>query len=323
MKEIGGFFELQLPSGLGFHNDAVAVNSGRNAFRCFLRSVRPEKVFLPFYICDSILEPLEAEGIKYQFYPLDDTMAPVPEWEQSPHDWVLVVNYFGLHNALVRKLTACWRNVVVDNVQAFFCPPEPEIPTFYSPRKFFGVPDGGYIYGIDLNDDLEVDFSCTRASHLLKRLDGMTTEGYADFRENEKSISDLPPRLMSPLTEALLKSVDYSAVARRRSDNFHYLHQRLYSINDLSLPTGKQFGPLAYPFMSSQKGLRDYLLAHKIYIPAYWKEAADRTGKDSAEARWFANLLPLPIDQRYDFEDMERIVQIITAFMNIKGVSGE
>jgi len=36
-------------------------------------------IFLPEYICDVVLHPLDQLGIKYQFYTLDDTLTP--RWE--------------------------------------------------------------------------------------------------------------------------------------------------------------------------------------------------------------------------------------------------
>ena len=36
MKELGGYFELELPKKTEFHKDAVRLNSGRNALEYIL-----------------------------------------------------------------------------------------------------------------------------------------------------------------------------------------------------------------------------------------------------------------------------------------------
>ena len=66
---------------------------------------------------------------------------------------------------------ALWKQLIVDNTQAF-CFSDRGVDTFYSARKFFGVPDGAYLYTDKfLNVELEQDVSCQRCEHLLRRID--------------------------------------------------------------------------------------------------------------------------------------------------------
>lgn len=66
MKEIGGYFELELPKKLEYHRDLIKLNSGRNAFKYILEVIKPKKVYIPNYICNSIIEPLEEVLIDYE-----------------------------------------------------------------------------------------------------------------------------------------------------------------------------------------------------------------------------------------------------------------
>ena len=43
-KPIGGYFELELPKRLGFHAEAMALNSGRFCFEYLLRCRKYNKV---------------------------------------------------------------------------------------------------------------------------------------------------------------------------------------------------------------------------------------------------------------------------------------
>ena len=53
------------------------------------------------------------------------------------------------------------------------------------------------------------------------------------------------------------------------------------------------------------------LIANKVFVAKYWPNVDEWAGKDALET-WMANyILPLPIDQRYGKEDMERIIQIL------------
>ena len=63
------------------------------------------------------------------------------------------------------------------------------IASVYSPRKFFGVSDGGIVYcNKKLDVDFERDYSWNRFSHLLKRADVNSNFGYSDFNKNEETL---------------------------------------------------------------------------------------------------------------------------------------
>lgn len=64
MKTIGGYFELECePSLITNHfpqDDGLLLNSGTNSFEYILRILGDiKRVYLPYYICDSLIEPLK------------------------------------------------------------------------------------------------------------------------------------------------------------------------------------------------------------------------------------------------------------------------
>jgi hypothetical protein len=85
-------------------------------------------------------------------------------------------------------------------------------------------------------------------------------------------------------------------------------------MNALSIDIKSLNVPMAYPFLFSKKGLKEFLIYNKIYVPTYWKEVCSRVDRKSVEYRLTKNLLPLPIDQRYGMEDMKRICSTIKGF---------
>ena len=55
-------------------------------------------------------------------------------------------------------------------LKAFYQYPVNGVDTLYTCRKYFGVPDGGYLYtDTKLNDDLEIDISYERMEYILGR----------------------------------------------------------------------------------------------------------------------------------------------------------
>ena len=63
---IGGYFELELPHGQEFHSKAIALNSGRFCFEYLLKCRKSKKVYIPYYTCDSVIEPVIKLGIDYE-----------------------------------------------------------------------------------------------------------------------------------------------------------------------------------------------------------------------------------------------------------------
>ena len=81
MKPIGGFLPLELPPPAApYHVDAAALASGRACWHAILRSCRPSRVLVPFYVCDAVLQPLYATGTSFTFYPITDAFAPDGGW---------------------------------------------------------------------------------------------------------------------------------------------------------------------------------------------------------------------------------------------------
>lgn len=310
-KAIGGYFRIETKSGISYHENGMALNSGRNCLKYILEEREYSHIYLPFYTCDSILEPLKELNIDYEFYSIDKSMELIKVPKIIKGSALLYINYFGLKSDYIKRLAGSVHNLIVDAVQAFFMKAIPGIDTFYSPRKFFGVPDGGYVYSEKiLSKNLPEDFSVDRFSHLLLRADQGAEDGYEDFVHNEKSFSWEPIRKMSKLTKLLMDSIDYEFCLKKRNENFRYLHEHLKEENEIKwIEPASLNGPMVYPFLSNKNGLREKLIKNRVYIATYWPNLFDLTEKNSFEFQLYENLLPLPIDQRYGKEEMEFIIE--------------
>lgn len=315
-RPIGGYFELELPKTGKFpYPDAFKYQSARAAFLALLRARMPKRVWLPKYICDAMLAPLQTAKIECILYELDSKLAVSGEVQLGADDLLVYVNYFGLHNKNVGDLLKRFppHQIVLDYSQSFFEPPaEAALATLYSPRKFFGVPDGGLLAGKLAGTPVpEQDAgSLGRSAHLLKRLAGSPEDGYADYQHAEETLSDCEPKRMSKLTERILGTVDFDGVRNARHENFMHLHRELGSINPFEIDVAEAAAPLCYPFMTNDPALRQRMIANRIFVPTYWADALARVG-DKWSERMVSNLLPLPVDQRYTREDMQRIVSVI------------
>ena len=312
MKTIGGFLPLEIPEAPRrerCHAGAAALSSGRGCFHQILRTVRPRRVLLPFYICDALLAPLAAAGTPHEFYAIDEAFEPAAPLDPADGELAVVVNYFGvLSDASARESARLGARGAVDDTQAFFRRGSSDRWSFNSARKFFGVPDGAFLYGpFDGAGDLPPSESGD-CDHLVARL-GDDARAWDLFKAHERRI-DVEPRRISAASARLLAAVDMECARRRREANFLFLHESLGADNAVALPLAGAAagGPMCYPFLARAEVDRDRLARDGVFVPALWPEVAARGGGEFAWERQVARrLLPLPIDHRYGAAEMETL----------------
>lgn len=313
-KSIGGYFELELSNvSKEFHSDAICLNTARNAFEYILKAKKIKKLFLPYFTCDVLLQPLHKLKLPYQFYSINENLEPIFDFtDLMDGDAFLYTNYFGLKDNYVKKLSLMSERLIIDNAQSFYSMPLKKVPTFYSARKFFGVADGAYLYNVKkIEQPTEQDVSFERMKHLLVRKDVSAEAGYSIFSENDKSLQDQSIKIMSKLTQNILKTIDYEFTANKRIENFLYLHKALNSSNQFTLVLEEGSVPMVYPYWNKDKKLKKVLLENKIYTASYWPNVLEWCDKNSLEYQLANEVIYLPIDQRYTNKEMELIVKVI------------
>jgi hypothetical protein len=316
MTAIGGFLPLEIAAaGDGvYHSGAVALASGRACWHVILRTCRPSRVLLPFYVCDAVLQPVAATGTPFEFYAINDAFQPDGDCEAAAGELMLVVNYFGVLSPFVEaRADADASRVVVDDTQAFFRRGRPDAWSFNSARKFFGVPDGGFLYGPATGADRLPPVDGTDCEHLLTRLSGDDERAWDQFRKHEERIG-IEPRAMSVVSTRLLGAADLDRARRRRQTNFETVHRLLGPLNRVKLSLGDVAaeGPMCYPFLPPADVDRAALGRLGVFVPTLWPEVPNRTIPGFEWERDVARrLLPLPIDHRYGPGDMEKVCQAL------------
>ena len=313
MEAIGGYFSLELPQREEYHKNAIRLNTGRNCLEYILRVRGYKKVYVPYYTCEAVMEPINKLGIPYEFYHIDIHFEIRDRFTLKEGEAFLYTNYFGLKQRYVEQLAEKVGNrLIVDNTQAFYATPIPGIDTFYTCRKFFGVPDGAYLYcDKELDEDIEQDYSYDRVAHLVKRIDLSAEEGFKDFRRVDDGLDNQPIRKMSKLTLRVMQGIDYEFAAKCRRSNYQMLQEALGKENNLELHLEDDAIPMVYPYLVPVEGLREILIENKIFVARYWPNVLNWATKDDMEYLLAYQMQSLPIDQRYGEEKMKRIIDII------------
>lgn len=317
IKPIGGYFEWEFPANNESfpHSDGVLLNSGRHSLEYILKSLGEiNHLWIPYYTCDVVLQPIEHLGVPYSFYRINKDFTLAEEIVLAEGEYLIYTNYFGFMDEYCKELAARYGSkLILDNAQAFYAPHIEGINTFYSPRKFVGVPDGGIACtNHPISIELEHDLSYSRCAHLLKRHELTPMDGYDDFKKSSHQIANSPLSKMSSLTQKMLASLDYVAIMERRTTNFTFLHAHLAESNDLHIPHIDSFAcPLVYPYYIKDSELREGLIINQVFVATYWPNVLDWCEEGDVEYELCKNIIPIPIDQRYDEKDMKRILEQI------------
>ena len=235
-QEIGGFIGLELQKGKHFHKNAILLNSARNALRYVIRAYNIQKIHAPYYTCPVVWDAIKAESCKIIPYQINEHFMPKVEFDEN--DFILYTNYFGICAKQIKNLAKIYKNLIIDNAMSFFTP-HFGLASFYSPRKFFGVADGGILLcDKKLDEKFAKDTSYQRFSHLIKRVDISSNFAYEDFNQNNDSLNDEPIKEMSNLTDKMLQNCDYTHAKEKRMSNFSYLAKELDGINLLKFEGG-------------------------------------------------------------------------------------
>ena len=313
IDSVGGYFQLEISShSKEYHNNLQRFNLARNALKHVLLKKNFAKIYLPYYTCKVVIDCLRDIDIELSFYSINHLLEIKAPLSLKEKDVLLYINYFGIKDHYISKIDKIYSNLIIDNSQSFYSKPLAGRDTFYSSRKFFGVPDGAYLAtDLPIDPHLELDVSYNRCSHLLKRWDLGAEMGFSDFKNNEKSLNRLPIKKMSSLTRNILGNIDYDFVFSRRRENFFYLDKYLKNLNKLQLDTRFIQAPMVYPFLTEDKALRNKFLQNSIYVAKYWPDVFERCPDDSIEYYLAENILPLPMDHRYTILELDKVLSLI------------
>jgi len=323
-REIGSFLELDLRKGeeyFGGENDIARLNSARAGIYHACRLLGCSSVLIPYYLCPSVNSFLTVHKINVEFYFINEDFEP-REVVQKSGQAFLLVNYFGIlsYDRMI-SLASRFKNVIIDNSAGFFFKPLNNLYSIYSPRKFFGVPDGGYVLGPEaerMTSEYDQDRSSDTSLFLLKRIEYGLTATYHERMINEERINKSGVLRMSILTNAILNNIDYVSIRQRRSENYLLAHEQLKSINlidPLSICDDASV-PMVYPLVLKDDLMTEKLKENNIYVGRLWKHVLGQVNESSFEALLSKYLVPVPIDQRYCSEEIISICKCISNLKN-------
>lgn len=338
--EYGGYLPLETEGGRerffeADEKDILRTNCAKAALHWALILRGVKKLYTPYYMCRSVTDLLRNSEIELSFYSLQGNL--MPDLEAVEEDaWVLLVNYFGIMEENIADLADKYPHVIIDNSHALFAEPvlKGDTCNIYSCRKFLGVPDGGYLIARGAGS-VELE-PCLVKRHFSYLVDSFEDDMNSAYRKKLDSDLYLARNMqgMSLLTQAMLPGISLDRVRQIRMDNFARLQSILGDTNAIKFPE-ETYPAYLYPYLpenyvpapqedevrrrrhkNQNSPLKKALLKEKIYIPTLWKELLNDQFRGTLEYRLSSETIFLPIDQRYDKEDMDYLAGRVTALMN-------
>lgn len=348
IHRIGGEFELNC-ADLEFDTGANPVlpsfgapqetwlDTGRSALAVIARhlahTAAESTVWLPAYCCESIAAPFLRKSLPVRFYSVGERLDRI-DADPSQGDTLLFIHYFGCRNRIalhrIEEFHAGSIRLIEDCVQAALTT---GIGThgdhaLTSLRKLLPQTDGAMLAS---RETIAIDAEPADEAFVSARVVGKLQRGAAArpeaflplFERSEERLADDLPRTMSWISRQLLGHTDLSIVAARRVANFQSLSQGLVDIAPCigivpflpHLDVGEV--PLGFPIVvggGKRDALRAHLAARGIFCPIHWDLSHLRSAAFAEERILSASMLTLPIDQRYDENDMSIILVSLSNF---------
>jgi dTDP-4-amino-4,6-dideoxygalactose transaminase len=295
-----------------------------------LRQLKPRCLWLPSYLCPSLLAAAAHAETRIEFYDVGDQLI-------GPHtlalnqveegDGVLLIEYFGMpvDPGAVEHVRSRQAWSLLDASQSLLSAYD-RIADFilFSCHKFVGVPDGGVLAALGLRSLASPQLSAPpadwwniawKARFLRRAFDmGGTDRSWFDLFQQGEANGPLEPHAMSSVSrELLVGSFDYPEIARRRRSNYKCLAARLPELALFpSLPSGTC--PIGFPLRLSRRDeVRNRLFEKQIFAPVHWSLEGSVPEQFAASHALSAEVMTLPCDQRYSEADMEWMADCVLA----------
>ena len=336
------------PEWINVWGNNILTSSGRGAISLMLKQLKDKviskTVLLPVYTCESVIMPFIKGGYTCCFYDIDYDLKPNTEsmkkYVKSDIGIFLHMGYFGfstndnLHGC-ISYLKKKGTIIVEDVTHTLFSQYERYTENDYyiaSLRKWIGVPSGGFLASKD-NDvqcclDEQSVFSSIREEALLLKGDYIKSNNQelkqkflSIFNKAENILyDDLKPYTIDDTSNSIINEVDIRELIIKRKENFIFLLKALEDTEGIEPVFSKisdNICPLFFPVYlgKERERFRKFLIDESIYCPVHWLIPEQMNISNySLSKKIYDSILSIPCDQRYDVEDMKRIVSVINNY---------
>ena len=293
------------------------------------RTAAVKRVGVPSWCCSCMIQPFLDAGLTVVFYPV------YPDAENrltcdyaavSDCDVTLVLSYFGYTRLNVTGLPG--GILIRDLTHSLFCRKYDDADYYFgSLRKWAGFWTGGYAWknGSWLADEavepVDAGYLRLRKDAMERKLDYLTGAAHSkDYLDQFEAAEDFLDQcgIMGSCVRDIqcARELDAAYLKKRRTENARILLEGLQELAlfpEIQKDDCPMFVPILLPDRQTRDGLRRHLISREIYCPVHWPISQLHVLGEK-EKVLYDRSLSIVCDQRYDEQDMMRILEAIKAF---------
>jgi hypothetical protein len=324
MIEVGSDFYLNFLSEYKFkdfyyYDKSIFFPNIRCILRRLVNKNNNSKYLLPNYLCDSIMNNFL--NTNYSFFKLDNNLnidyAYLRELINiNKYDFIYIINYFGKHDKNIdeiiklcneKKITIIedfTHNLFSKNLYGNIC-----ICSF---RKILSVPFGAIMIN---NSNIKTDNNTSLSNYInyfwfyfIKTFAMTLKKSYylkfiwrplLIYTNKNTDLLDIHNDLLSNF---FFKHTYNPNIVNIRKNNYRYLHENLTNYTYINNNDLYFFYILKFNDKKTRDFIKKKLINRNIYCCIHWQNQYSKIHE---------TILSIPIDQRYNIDDMKRIVETI------------
>lgn len=327
-------------------SDYVWLSTCRSAIEFVIQTIEQRNpdvkkvACLPAFTCHTVFEPFVKANYKIVTFPLDKSLTSdaqeilkiVKEVEPGI---ILFHRYFGFNTLpSIDIVLPAFREknimVIEDCTQSMYSSFGRMDADYFvgSIRKWCGVPDGGFavcrngvFIGKPTSSDVVLERvkreACEMKYRYLFLYNGDKDKYLTRYKEAEDILNNQEQTyLISELSKIVQSNLNVHQMRIKRRSNYQTL-LRIFKDIDGVTPVFEQVEndvvPLYFPvFCDNREKVQSLLVKNDVYAPVVWPK--DKGCPDVCDnANYvYEHLLCIPVDQRYDINDMERVGTIMS-----------
>ena len=350
MREFGSEHSLMaLPDGYfksleEFAKECTYLRSGREALLYVSLNCKPKGkipiILFPAYCCWSMSAPFEKLGWQVIYYRLNENLSVNLNYlkellkEMKP-DAILTMNFYGIAStdktiAIVKKIYP--KCVAIEDfshctfsIKGIF---NKEVDYYVSSiRKSIGICDGAVVLSrskMDKNFINPADsyFCNVRYEAQLEKSRYTFTKNQENkkafinnFYKGEDILNHFDKvHAISKIGKKMLKAVNGEEISFTRRENFGHLMKKLSGKVNLiqGVEKASQGVPFSMPVLVEDRdGVQKKLAQGGVYASVLWPIADEARRICPVSAYVADHMLSIPVDQRYDYDDIEEIGNLV------------
>lgn len=343
------FSEVPIRTPIQFNckgNDSVWLSTGRSAIRFVIETIEKRRsglkkvAVLPSFTCNTVIEPFLKSGYMVFYYPVEKDLrttsdAILQTVIENDATIVLFHRYFGFDtldgqvDKMFEILHDLGKYTIEDCTQCLYSDIHRSNCDFAigSIRKWTGTPDGGFAVcregefsGKPQKTDVILEKAKVEASYAKYRYlfeyEGEKSEMLAMYRHAEDILDNQTEIYAISTTSVKVQSnLNIDNLKRKRRENFKLLGNIISSRVKTVFCLNNQEVPLYFPIIvGDRSALQKHLVDNAIYAPIVWPKDEQQPIQCEGAEYLYNHLLCIPIDQRYNQDDMRRIAKVIDNF---------